>query len=255
VSNVYFDLTQELNAQGPIAVLASGQAVVYYRLAMASKDGDWILRETPEACRRALEVLERHGARYRPGAPLDIRWLAAGWSSHFEFFDSQRRRIRCDFVTRPPRVDPAELATFFAQPAEPLLVVGIEPLIHMKRTQRAKDYPVIAELARRLPPERELEETTDPDRILELAPDYGEESLRDPVQKAAAGEGRMAVVVALAEEIDRQQQADRARLERYRRASETYLRELLAAGIDKLPLCEAHPRVCELASRWLHLES
>ena len=52
--NVYFDLTEELNAEGTIAVLASGQAVVFYRISMMSKDGDWILRETPEACQVEL---------------------------------------------------------------------------------------------------------------------------------------------------------------------------------------------------------
>ena len=136
--NLYFELTEELNAEGAIAVLASGQAVVYYRLAILSKDGDWILRETPEACRRALGVLERHGARYRPSAPLDVRWLSGGWSSHFEFADPEGRRIRCDFVTRPPRVAPEELSGLFAPegPTEGLKVVGIEPLIRMKQTQR-----------------------------------------------------------------------------------------------------------------------
>jgi hypothetical protein len=88
VENLYFDLTRELNAEGPVAALASGQAVVYYRLAMMSKDGDWILEETPSACRRVLDVLARHGARYRPGAPLDVRWLAAGWYRSF-------RRCNC----------------------------------------------------------------------------------------------------------------------------------------------------------------
>src|SRR6476469_5207575 len=151
MNNLYFDLTQELNAEGPIAVLASGQAVVFYRTTMMSKDGDWILRETPEACRRVLAVLARHGARYRSGAPLDIRWLAGGWSSHFEFFDPQGRRVRCDFLSRPPRVRPEELNALFASPVDRPLVVGIEPLIRMKQTQRAKDYPVIGELARLLP--------------------------------------------------------------------------------------------------------
>src|SRR6201746_1682410 len=80
--NVYFDLTEELNAEGDIAVLASGQAVVFYKISMMSKDGDWILRETPEACEKTLAILGHHGARYRPGAPLDVRWLAGGWSSH-----------------------------------------------------------------------------------------------------------------------------------------------------------------------------
>ena len=122
MKNPYFDLTEEFNGEGVIAVLASGQAVVYYRISMMSKDGDWILRETSEACQRVLAVLERHGARYRLGAPLDTRWLAGGWSSHFELADPEGRRIRCDFVTRPPRVAPSELSKLFEaeRPAEAL---------------------------------------------------------------------------------------------------------------------------------------
>jgi hypothetical protein len=81
MANVYFDLTEEFNADGLIALLASGQAVVFYRIAMMSKDGDWVLRETEAACRRVRAVLAGRGARYRPAAPLDPRWLAGGWSS------------------------------------------------------------------------------------------------------------------------------------------------------------------------------
>lgn len=73
MGNVYFELTEAFNAERPIAVLGSGQAVVYHHLAIMSKDGDWILEETPEACRRVLEVLAERGARYRPGAWLAIR--------------------------------------------------------------------------------------------------------------------------------------------------------------------------------------
>jgi hypothetical protein len=57
MTNPYFALTEEFNRDGCIAVLSSGQAVVYYRLAMVSKDGDWILRERPAACRTVLDVL------------------------------------------------------------------------------------------------------------------------------------------------------------------------------------------------------
>ncbi|MFY9825344.1 MAG: hypothetical protein WAM82_28455 [Thermoanaerobaculia bacterium] len=251
--NVYFDLTEELNAEGEIAVLASGQAVVFYRISMMSKDGDWILRETPEACQRALAILERHGARYRPGAPLDVRWLAGGWSSHFELFDAERRRIRCDFVTRPPRMAPEEIRGLFeaAEPAEPMRVLGIEPLIRIKQTQRAKDYPVIGELARLLPPEREIEFTTDPDRILALAPAYGERSRRGPVRAALAERTRDAVVVELARELDRLQQQDRARLEKYRVAAEPYMRQFQLAKISDLDLPQAHERLCDLAERLL----
>ncbi len=251
VDNVYIELTRELNAEGPIAALASGQAVVFYRLAMMSKDGDWILMETAAACRRALEVLTRHDARYRPSAPLDVRWLAAGWSSHFEFFDPKGRRIRCDFLTRPPRVPVEELSTLFTAAPTPTLVVPVEPLIRMKQTQRAKDYPIIGELARLLPPEREIELTTDPDRILALAPRHGESSGRRAVRAAREGRSRDEVVVELAREADRMQAKDRARLERFRVAAEPFLREFQASGIAALELPEAHQRAVDLALRGL----
>ncbi len=172
--NPYFELTDAFNSQGLIAVLASGQAVVHYRLAIMSKDGDWILRETDDACRHVRRVLAERGARYRPGAPLDPKWLAAGWSSHFELTDHQGRRLRCDFFSRPPRLSPESLAALFAdRTPNQRPVIGVEALIRMKQTQRAKDYPVIGELARLLSPEREIELTTDPDRIMALAPDHG----------------------------------------------------------------------------------
>ena len=101
---MYFDLTRVFNERGAIVALSSGQAVVYYRIAIMSKDGDWIIRETSEACDRVLDVLAGRGASYRPGAPLDPRWLAGGWSSHFEYADDRGRRVRCDFFSRPPRI-------------------------------------------------------------------------------------------------------------------------------------------------------
>ncbi len=261
--NVYFELTAAFNAAGRIAVLASGQAVVWYRLAMMSKDGDWILRETSAACDRVLRVLAERGARYRSGAPLDPRWLAGGWSSHFEFRDARRRRVRCDFFSRPPRLEPAGLAALFAapEPTGDLPVVDVQSLIRMKQTQRAKDYPVIGELARLLPPEQELELTTDPDRILELAgvppagvppaDEHGRRSRRPAARVAVEGRGRLAVVVALAEEIDRLQQRDRARVERYERASTAYREALRRLPRQDLRLPEGHDRLLALAERWL----
>lgn len=251
--NVYFELTTAFNAAGRIAVLASGQAVVWYRLAMMSKDGDWILRPTDAACERVREVLAERGARYRSGAPLDRRWLAGGWSSHFEFFDPRRRRVRCDFFSRPPRLSPERVEALFTAPvpAGQPPVVDVESLIRMKRTQRAKDYPVIGELARLLPPEDELALTTDPDRILELAAEHGQASRRPAVQAAAEGRGRLAVVVALAEEIDRLQQRDRARVERYDRASKAYREALRHLERRDLRLPAGHDRLLELAERLL----
>lgn len=85
MSNIYLELTNRFNEGKLRAVLSSGQAVVMHRMALASKDGDWIIREEAESLNTILSVLESYGATYRLGAPLDARWLSGGWSSHFEF--------------------------------------------------------------------------------------------------------------------------------------------------------------------------
>jgi hypothetical protein len=251
--NVYFALTEEFNSEEVIALLASGQAVVYYRIALMSKDGDWVVRESEEACARVRAVLARHGARYRPGAPLDPRWLAGGWSSHFEFEDAAKRRIRCDFVSRPPRVPPADLDEMFraARGEAPLRVVDPERLILLKQTQRAKDYPVIGEIARLLPSDRELRWTTDPDRILELAEAHGTNSDRPSVRAARRGGSRDEVVVELARELDRLQTEDRRRMRRYEESARPYLAEFRSALGDADSVEGGHVAAVRLAERLL----
>jgi hypothetical protein len=49
MNNPYLELTEEFNRGRLRALLSSGQAVVVHRLAIMSKDGDWILREDSEA--------------------------------------------------------------------------------------------------------------------------------------------------------------------------------------------------------------
>ncbi|MBI5434053.1 MAG: hypothetical protein HZA52_14570 [Planctomycetes bacterium] len=111
---VYLDLTREFNVGRLRAVICSGQAAVLHRLAIASKDGDWILREDAATLEHVLGVLERRGARYRFGAPLDLRWLVGGWSAHFEF-QHAGVRVRTDFMTRPPRVGAEDLARMWLE--------------------------------------------------------------------------------------------------------------------------------------------
>jgi len=149
-TNIYLRLTDEFNAGKQRAIICSGQAAVLHRIAIMSKDGDWILREDTETCRHILSVLQEHGAHYRFGAPLDIRWLAHGWSSHFEFFFGVMR-IRADFFTRPPRITNRELAALWKRQSDrhpPF--VDIVTLARQKQTDREKDYAVIGELARQM---------------------------------------------------------------------------------------------------------
>lgn len=151
MESIYLQLTREFNQSRFCCILSSGQAVVLHRLAIMSKDGDWIIREEPSALEFVLEILEKHGAIYRFGAPLDIRWLAWGWSSHFEFM-SGPLRVRNDFVSRPPRIGSRDLEQLWLEQAgSDLPFVDAPRLAELKKTNREKDYAVIGELARKMP--------------------------------------------------------------------------------------------------------
>lgn len=146
--NIYVELTRAFNRGKLRVVICSGQAVVLHRLAVMSKDGDWIIREDEESLNHVLNVLSGFGARYRFGAPLDSRWLKGGWSSHFEF-RHQNLRVRTDFFSRPPRLHPGRLIGLWEeQKSFDLPFVNPKDLADLKKTNREKDYAVIGELAR-----------------------------------------------------------------------------------------------------------
>jgi len=106
------------------------------------------MREDEEALDHLLSVLDEAGATYRFGAPLDLRWMRRGWSSHFEFAH-EGIRVRTDFFTRPPRLDRIELERLWLdQEGRTPPFTGLVELAKLKMTQREKDYPVIGELAR-----------------------------------------------------------------------------------------------------------
>ncbi|MBN2370636.1 MAG: hypothetical protein JXO72_09115 [Vicinamibacteria bacterium] len=148
--SIYLELTRQFNAGALRAILSSGQAIVLHRLAIMSKDGDWILSEEAAALEHVLHALEDRGARYRFGAPLDVRWMRGGWSAHFEFL-SDGLRVRTDFVTRPPRLAETDLGALWEECRDrDVPYVDLRRLCELKKTNREKDYAVIGELARRL---------------------------------------------------------------------------------------------------------
>jgi len=246
MTNPYLDLTEQFNRGRRRALVSSGQAVVLHRLAIMSKDGDWVLREDGEAVQHVLEVLAGRGARYRFGAPLDVRWLASGWSSHFEHW-RDGLRLRTDFVTRPPRISGAERDRLW-QNADASLsdVVPLEPLALMKMTMREKDYAVIGELARRMRDSgNQLLFSRSSRDLLRLAGDHpdalAEAMSRRPLL-ARVADGREALDEALDRERRELMRADEARLARYRAAAEAWASVWpdVSRTIADLPLHEAH---------------
>lgn len=74
MSNIYLDLTGRFNRGRLRAIISSGQAVVLHRLAIMSKDGDWILRDGAKTMTHVLRVL---AGTWRPlSLPKDL--LRAG---------------------------------------------------------------------------------------------------------------------------------------------------------------------------------
>lgn len=246
VNNPYLDLTEEFNRERLRVLLSSGQAVVVHRLAIMSKDGDWILREEDEAVEHILKVLSLKGAHYRFGAPLDLRWLAGGWSSHFEL-RPEALRLRTDFVTRPPRIAPNELARMWEE-AETTgnEVVGLEPLAALKLTNREKDYAVIGELARLMTdPRSQLRYSRSSRDLIQIAGDHPEalaEVLPDRPLLARIGEGREILEEALDRERRGLIHANEERLARYRSAAEAWagIWPESQREIEGLSLLDAH---------------
>lgn len=243
---IYLDLTREFNAGSLRAVICSGPAAVLHRLAIASKDGDWILREDPAALGHVLGVLARHGARYRFGAPLDARWMSGGWSAHLEFREAGLR-VRTDFFTRPPRVSPTELERMWTeQEGQDPPFTDARMLAEMKKTDREKDYPFLGELARRMtePRDRFLYSRS-ADDLIELARRYPELALElvaaRPLLARIAGGRRQLLEAIQLEMLDLMEQNE-VRLSKYSAASAAWaeLWPALAREIEGLELTAAH---------------
>ena len=229
INNPYQQLHKKFTSAGAKVLLSSGQACVAYGIAAFSKDGDWIIEESDSSCSAILSVLEQNGADYRLGAPLDVRWLAKGWTSHFEFMDGDIR-VRTDFCSRPPRInDLNRLWQDAIQKAE-VSIVDAQSLIQLKLTRRSRDYTVVGALAEELGlngdlPELALEYLQDYSplaKAVERWPHLAAQCTRKAVRLILENGSRDDVVNSLARERDRMMEADEKRIQRMLRASAGY---------------------------------
>jgi hypothetical protein len=257
MNNIYLQLTREFNRGRLRAILAGGQAVVLHRLAVMSKDGDWILREDPQTMEHVLAILERYGARYRFGAPLDVRWLASGWSAHLEF-QWQALRVRTDFVTRPPRLNQDSLQRIWHDAeGQEIPFPGTTDLAAMKKTNREKDYAVIGELARRMPDvDSQILYSRSARDLIELAerhPDRVQQLTGERPALGATQQGREALEAALDAERRQLIRANEERLAKYMEAAKPWAAAwpAFARQMEGLTLSEAHRLMVQRAETLL----
>lgn len=256
--NPYVDFTDACNAQRPVVILSSGQACVWYRLTLASKDGDWLVREDEEALGVVRTRLAQLGARYRLGAPLDVRWLRAGWSSHAEALSPDGLRLRFDFVSRPPRLGPDRLAALWGDVgAGAAAVVSRRDLVLLKQTMRLKDYAFIGSLATQLQdPADQLRWTLDARHLLDLLQRHPHlKSRLAELRPACAGvESESAAAECIDAEVRRLRAKDEMRIQAYAAAQESWAVRFREDGFGQRRLDQEHTLLCAAAEGVLPLK-
>ncbi len=125
--------------------LTSGMACVHYGLQQNTKDSDWIVApDDLEKFRALLSSFETDPSQgrvsYRSifGAPLEMEFLAHGWTSHVSVWDTpDSPEHRVDLFGKPPRVQRVETEPDDEDWASRHVVA------QMKKTDRDRDWPIV----------------------------------------------------------------------------------------------------------------
>ncbi|CAN5563699.1 hypothetical protein BH18VER2_BH18VER2_08380 [soil metagenome] len=140
-----------IRKHGVKALLMGGQACVFYGAAEFSKDTDIILLAEPENLERLRGALGELEARqvYVPG--MEIEALRRGHGVHFKCEHPDARGIRIDVMSNLRGLDSFEKlwerrTTIEDRAGDIYDLVGLDDLVLAKKTQRAKDWPMLARL-------------------------------------------------------------------------------------------------------------
>jgi hypothetical protein len=151
----YEGLITEVRARGGVCAITSGMACVQYGIAQSTKDCDILC--SVESLTTLLGVIRESrfhgvGGSYRGHLtpPLDRRWLAGGWTSHFEW-EVEGAKAHLDVFAVAPRG-----STDWTKGISGLLV-GMHTVAEMKRTDRGKDWPFANALGGKLIESGELD--------------------------------------------------------------------------------------------------
>ena len=263
MKNPYFELHKEFKSAGANVLMSSGQACVLFGIATFSKDGDWIVEEKEDSCKKVLHVLSKKKAGYRLGVPLDIRWLAKEWTSHFEYFLDDGFRMRVDFCSRPPRVHDISSLWLNAGTKKDIHIVDIESLIALKQTRRIRDYNIIGTLAEvsgfnQGQKEIALNYLQDYEllkKAVEKWPESAKKCNRKAVQTIVNGKPRRETIIALAIEQDKKIQSDEERITQKKEKSKEYQKRFFLLSkkwkSSNVPLLNQHDELINEALDYL----
>ncbi|HUE72173.1 MAG TPA: hypothetical protein VMP01_14915 [Pirellulaceae bacterium] len=225
-------------------LLMGGQACILYGGAEFSKDLDLAVladANNLEMLRSALDEL--HAERIAV-PPFESRYLEMGLAVHFRVGHPDFFGTRIDIMSKMRNVDSFDVLwerrTTVEYEGDVFEVLALPDLVKCKKTQRDKDWPMVAQLVafnyfqnREAPSEAQIDfwfrELRTPSLLIELAakfpPDCKRIALDRPLLNLAAASDPQSLRVELVEEENREREADRLYWEPLRREIERLRRE------------------------------
>lgn len=217
-----------IRRHGVRTLLMGGQACVFYGGAEFSRDCDLALHADDETMSRLTAALEDLDAERIAVPPFDPAHLEAGLAIHFRCRRPDVNGLRIDVMSRLRGVDPFEelweRRTTIETEGVLVDLLSLPDLVRAKKTQRDKDWPMIARLVEAdyrshvedPTPGRTtfwLREARTPELLTELVRRFPERTAELAADRSlltsAVAEDEAALRVALRDEEEAEKAADR----------------------------------------------
>jgi hypothetical protein len=131
-----------------------GQACVFYGAAEFSRDLDLVVLADTDNLKRLREALAQLDAQPVAVPPSNFDYLARGHALHFRCRREDVRGVRIDVMSTLRGVAPFDelwgRRTTIELDGEFIDLLSFEDLVTAKKTQRAKDWPMIQRLMERV---------------------------------------------------------------------------------------------------------
>jgi len=219
-----------MQKNGVACLLMGGQACILYGGAEFSRDLDLAIDGAAENLVFLQSALAELQAECIAVPPFAQQYLEMGLAIHFRCQHADAAKMRIDVMSRMRGVDPFHLLwqrrTTLAQEGEaPIDLLGLPDLVQAKKTQRDKDWPMIARLLEAHYLQNSANPTAtqitfwlaqmrSPMLLREIVQRFPQEGVHASAQRpllsfAHAGD-EPGLIHALREEEDRERAADRA---------------------------------------------
>ena len=153
IPNPIRKVLSSMNSHGVKALLMGGQACVLFGAAEFSYDSDFAILCEPDNLERLKAALEELQATRVYVPALEARYLQRGHGVHFRCAHADCAGMRVDVMSKMRGVEPFPIlwerrSTFETDDGENYETLAITDLVLAKKTQRDKDWPMIARLVR-----------------------------------------------------------------------------------------------------------